>query len=85
MRYIGSDTVIYTDKSEKSFEMLDFPDIETLTGREVKLGAIRDLDFLALQIYGSEDQWYKFFDANSPAIVENNYDIGNLKTLTIPA
>jgi len=84
MRYLDSDPIVYIDKSTKRFEMIDFPDIETLTGREIKLGSIRDLDFLALQLYGSEDQWYKLFDANSPAIVENNYSIGNLNTLIVP-
>ena len=84
MRYLGAEQIIYQDKSGKRFEMIDFPDIETLTGRQIKLGAVRDLDALSLQLYQSEEFWYKLFDANSPAIVENKYDISNLKNIVVP-
>jgi hypothetical protein len=84
MRYLDSEKIIYIDKAGKSFDMLDFPDIETLTGEIKQLDVHKELDLLAKEIYGFEEFWDKLFDANSPVIVENNYNLSNVQELVIP-
>ncbi len=89
MRYLGIDTISFTNKHGKT---LPDKDIRPIPSEPVSLAlpVIEEtmLDEVASrsEIYGEfgEDQTYRLFDANVTKLLENNFDVSKLAEVKIP-
>ena len=89
MRYIGIDTISFTDVNGIQYPIKDIrpiPIYKTLLTVDVKESdkideiASRDVVYGA----GGEDQSYKIYDHNIVFLVEAGFDMSKIKTLKIP-
>ena len=89
MRYIGIDTISFTDVNGNTFPIKDIrpiPIYTTLLEIDVKENDMIDEIASRDIVYGSdgEDQSYKIFDHNITLLMEAGFDMSKIKTLRIP-
>lgn len=89
MWMLETGNVVYTDPSDKSYQVKDIKYLETYENT-FEIGVPDDslLDEICIsrQVYGpnSEDSSYLLFEANAVKIAENNFSLTNIQTLRCP-
>ena len=84
MRYQQLGTFSYTDGNGNSHILREFEPINR--DQEIKKTIIIDKHIFAMakKEFSTESDWYKIFDANAQAIMENKFTLEGLKKLKIP-
>ena len=88
MRYLEVPDIIFTRQDGESFQvkgLREFPDDYNYTSY-VSTGAFSKLDLIASlkEVYEDESQTFKLFDFNKVRLVNNFFNLKEMKTVRIP-
>lgn len=89
MRYIPVDTVSFTNTQGKTVNiktMREYPDYEVRSNIEVRSEDKLDEIATRREIFGEGNELmsYKLFDTNRIDLLEKNFDMGKIGSLSIP-